>query len=619
MEIAIRWDQASTPDKPAFLLADVKNHTFKLCEVTGRKQNTLQWREISHNSKAPSFRAFDWSCKQGLVAIGLWTGETTVLGLDQDSSTLSLPVKSQRQCNAVAFNSGTLLGTGLEKIRNDFCLNVYDIHQWASTKISGASQIGKQVIEPVRKLASSEGITSIKFFPDQPNILATGIKGTCIRIYDLRESTGNPALQFSTTCVHNIAIDPRDPSYFASAGTNRESTVLIWDKRATSRSSGSRAASARPEDPVLRLENVFGFANQIESPAIWSLRYSVTERSCLGILGSLGNFQLVRMNKDSEMPEREEAPYNGHNHISSEAPEALYVDRTEIVGDSIPVTSKTAKSIAVQVATQQIRAFDFMNLSSSDGKHQAVILRGNQEMEFYQLKRPVSAIAVSARSEIFLTDMTKFRPSGGLPSGLRSVLALQSRTIAEDLENVERRIAATAVKQLDQTTLSANIVDDDDDDDGWNDDSEFSPVKPQPSPQFNSSAVARPRVSCEAALVLADAPRRRALEGYLFDAKKNKQIVRSDDKLVQMWSWLEGSHLIFCSSALLTYTVASDNASSDKMRSDEIDMSYLGVYNIWHATLGKQCQVGSLALVANATRESNNGPTSPWYLGSQRI
>jgi hypothetical protein len=38
----------------------------------------------------------------------------------------------------------------------------------------------------LRKLASSEPITSIKFFKDQPDTLVTGVKGQFVRIYDLR-------------------------------------------------------------------------------------------------------------------------------------------------------------------------------------------------------------------------------------------------------------------------------------------------------------------------------------------------------------------------------------------------------------------------------------------------
>lgn len=41
-------------------------------------------------------------------------------------------------------------------------------------------------VEPVKKLAASEPITSIKFFRDQPDTLVAGVKGQFVRVYDLR-------------------------------------------------------------------------------------------------------------------------------------------------------------------------------------------------------------------------------------------------------------------------------------------------------------------------------------------------------------------------------------------------------------------------------------------------
>jgi SEA/GATOR complex protein SEA4/MIOS len=47
----------------------------------------------------------------------------------------------------------------------------------------------RHALEPLRKLASSEPITSIKFFKDQPDTLVTGVKGQFVRLYDLRGKT----------------------------------------------------------------------------------------------------------------------------------------------------------------------------------------------------------------------------------------------------------------------------------------------------------------------------------------------------------------------------------------------------------------------------------------------
>lgn len=112
----------------------------------------------------------------------------------------SFPVRNQRYCNAVAFSAHGLLAAGLDRVRNDFCLNIWDINQRlmlggpsSSSTSAGAGSTSfsssfsnKGFAEPLRKLASSEPITSIKFFKDQPATLVTGVKGQFVRIYDLR-------------------------------------------------------------------------------------------------------------------------------------------------------------------------------------------------------------------------------------------------------------------------------------------------------------------------------------------------------------------------------------------------------------------------------------------------
>jgi hypothetical protein len=55
-------------------------------------------------------------------------------------------------------------------------MNIYDL---------SAGSPAPQV-EPHRKLASSEAVYSIKFFPSEPNLLIAGVARQSIRLYDLR-------------------------------------------------------------------------------------------------------------------------------------------------------------------------------------------------------------------------------------------------------------------------------------------------------------------------------------------------------------------------------------------------------------------------------------------------
>lgn len=98
----------------------------------------------------------------------------------------SFPLRNQRYCNAVAFSSHGLLAGGLDKVRNDVCLNVWDVNHRIMTGSSrGTLASDRQGAEPLRKL-SSDPITSIKFFREQPDTLVAGVKGQFLKLFDLR-------------------------------------------------------------------------------------------------------------------------------------------------------------------------------------------------------------------------------------------------------------------------------------------------------------------------------------------------------------------------------------------------------------------------------------------------
>jgi WD repeat-containing protein mio len=189
-ETAIRWSPSSTSTNQRFLSVDVTGKSFKLCKVTAFNDKNVDYEVLSTHLKVPGFRAFDWSrFDESLIAVGQSSGEATILRMDGDSNeSISFPIRNQRCCNAVAFSSHGLLATGLDKVRNDFCLNIWDVNQRLATKTPkslGNDRYG-YALEPLRKLASSEPITSIEFFRDQPDTLVTGVKGQFVRLYDLR-------------------------------------------------------------------------------------------------------------------------------------------------------------------------------------------------------------------------------------------------------------------------------------------------------------------------------------------------------------------------------------------------------------------------------------------------
>lgn len=288
---------------------------------------------MATRSDIPAFRAFDWSpANPALVALGQSSGEATVVRIDDGSEApLSFPIRSQRLCNAVALSSQNLLAAGLDKVRNDFCLNVWDLNQRVpSIGTAGTRTFGGQKIhvDPYAKLASSEPITSIKFFAGQPQTLVAGVKSQFVRLYDIREPQGHTALQFATRCVHNIAIDPCDENYIASCVPNNDAVVCIWDRRAGSRIQSaalSFGSDTGQPGPSLELKNVADAQS-----TIWSLRFARSRRGCLGMLTSTGQFKTFDIGKEQvtkdECRERDETWGEGW---ADEHPEDIFIDRMQ--------------------------------------------------------------------------------------------------------------------------------------------------------------------------------------------------------------------------------------------------------------------------------------------------
>lgn len=514
METAIRWSPGSTENNQRFLIVDVVGKSLKLCQVIEYKDKSLDWEEISRNNKLPAFRAFDWSpANEDLVAVGQWSGETTLFSLNNHSQPLSIPIRSQRQCNAVAFNKTSLLATGLERVRNDFCLNVFDIQQGLNSHSQYGS--GKQGVEPIRKLATSEGITSIKFFPSQPDLLVAGVKGTCVRLYDLRENIGNHVLQYPTTCVHNLAVDPTDENYFVSAGPPRETAVHVWDRRSApsnmAASLGSGTAVSPQDGPVLELKSPFSDSYRSNSVNLWSLRYCSTESGCLGVLTSSGQFRIIRTKQGfCSQHHVSGADDNAASEIYSPAIPQLYVSHEYDVEPPFSHRQHHRGELS------QIVSFDFTNLHTSlTGRPCAIFLRGSQEVGIYELQGRPPALAVSVRNEVAVTDTHAdvMDPD-------------YHQSMVKGMEIMGPNHTGTAQEQSEgrDDDLNNHVA--------RHEDHQYSQTVMLPS-----STDVQGKLSLDRRMVLNDIPRRRCAAGYLFDCDLNMKI-DSDSFTQAMWAWI---------------------------------------------------------------------------------
>lgn len=538
METAIRWSPSSTTSEQRFLIADVVGRTFKLCKVDSYDGEKLQYHKIATHTKVPQFRAFDWSpVDESLVAVGQWTGEATILRIDESSQdTLLLPIKHQRVCNAVAFSTNGLLATGLERVRNDFCLNVFDINQRLGTNSTKGFGSERQPFEPIRKLASSEVITSIKFFASQPDTLVTGVKGSCLRIYDVRETMGSPSLQLQTRCVHNLAIDPLDENYFASASPQGEATVNVWDRRLgprlTAASLGSGAKSDVQDGSVLELENVIDSTSSVPS-VIWSLRYSKSRRGCLGVLASTGQYKVFDVGKQyissEEYDKRERFQGEG---ASEQDVDQIYVKSIQHI--AYPHYDRRHGS----KENKRIVSFDFTNLAGVKGTPCAIILRGDKEVGICELRGNPPPFAVSSKGSIVVGNNRaanrvekQLAEEDGVSKAFSVITPKETGDIREARNSVRVRTAADNRSELHASKSDARDV-------AGVSPREYYISSRKAHEKLHDLGSAASRLNMEDALASSTLTRRRCAEGYLFDCDKNVKIVGTDRWLQDLWTWI---------------------------------------------------------------------------------
>ncbi|CAO2653215.1 Nn.00g026260.m01.CDS01 [Neocucurbitaria sp. VM-36] len=536
MEAAIRWSPHSTRDNPRFLIIDVAANRLRLCQIGSFSKSKVNYKQICVRDKLPNYTAFDWSKKDpSIVAIGSASGEAIVVTLDPDKPDNdyihSFSIRHQRKCNTIAFSTKNLLATGLDRVRNDVCLNIYDLNDSRYTTKD----------EPYKKLASSEAISSIKFFTGQPDTLVAGVSRQYVRIYDLRDSSTTGIAQFQTRQVHNIAIDPLDENYFLSAGTAGDPTVTVWDTRFVKQ----RGTSNDPANSGAVLE-FKPIVDNSYSASIWSLRYSGTKRGTFGVLANTGEFKIIELAQ--------------HSHQAAEAPDTPFA-RTW----ASPYYTKASHHLRYashdkthrQEEKERVMAYDFMTAGTTLNGQSALALHSNREVEVLRVPPPAPRLNVSALEEIYKDRTCIARPSSHHGTVAEDSIEVQNIALAEKYDlNQDSRSNLSA--SLDRLSLSNS--------------QRSRPLlsATYPSYQIHEDLLnlAYPDVSIplDDYLAVLQASKRRVQEGYSLDCARNKIIVSNDPWLVDIWTLVDRMDA---------------HASGDGMVGNGLDLKYLGVSSIW--------------------------------------
>ncbi|KAL8813266.1 MAG: hypothetical protein Q9200_000393 [Gallowayella weberi] len=559
METAIRWSPSSDIKEQRFLLVDVIGHNFRHCRVESYNGKELKYQTLCGNRRVPAFRAFDWSThNESIVAVGDWSGSATVIRLDDVQTTpITLSPKQQRLCNAVAFSKTGLLATGLEKVRNDFCLYIWDVSHRLSESTSPITSPGKSPSEPMRKLSSSEAITSIRFFQGQPDTFVAGVKGACIRMYDLRENGGNPALQYQTLSVQNLSIDPLDENYFASAITQKDTTIHIWDRRfglpSSTASLGLGTSQSAAISPVLEYKNAFESSGTVQ-PSIWSLRYCKGQSGHLGALASNGDFRVFETKQSFTFESR---PSHNQGYYLQDQPEHQLCTRN-IHHVELPYRTGSDRQ-----ENARIVSFDFTNLAGPKGMPSAITLRGTGSVEIQELHRRPSAYALSSTGQLVGRSMGATSESkDSINIGSLAQLGLFHIKPSRDVHPLP-----VASKPLESGIPHQS-----------NGDNVHNPENGRlSSRKKHEKWIERQYIdqipSVDAALATLTLDHQRCVQGYLFDCRKNMQIVAGDAWLRETWDWVER---------------AKQFAIDERFVIRGIDLSYLGVCNIWNIDIGSE-------------------------------
>ncbi|KAF4454589.1 hypothetical protein F53441_2932 [Fusarium austroafricanum] len=614
----VKW--SSNPSYDNFIHINLQHRVVQVYEPTGHaRAGKFDYKKLTRHDDFPPLTTYDWSpTNPGLLAVGTGSGIVNLLRIDDGSNAyVELGLKMSRTCQAVAFNTTGLLAVGLDRVRMDQCLHIWDVSRLSSIdkSTSGFPSDATSIAEPKTRLEPSVSVSSIKFFEDSPQTLVVGIKAQGLRIHDLRDPAS--IVTFQTKCNNNLTIDYADQNYFASSALDHPG-IMIWDRRATTRPVASHTyMQAIEEDELpwggaLRLDRVIEtdsdpFLAEGKYSLVRSLRYCRDHRGLLAVLSRTGQLKVLNTNK--------EVPSSGSSN-----PELLQVQKSYEMDVSYIETSRK---------NDRIVAFDWVTLSSPVLRPRILVLRTNGNFEIleqpsqtsdhvYKLvpwKAPHRGLEEGAPYR----SMMQFEPSQA-PDILGPLLIEEALSEVPLFGSESASIRADTDALLKANNMCSVVIED-----------IGATMRPLPEAFHKASTVApkiralrafvkdefkapkgiKPRAgdtkiiesetsemslasdslgSCReihdallASLAEAEGlPREaqnvldhnmllRAKEKYLFDAVANRDIVADDPWVKYIWDWV---------------ATAEDKADDGGMILSNIDLSYLGVHSIWTNNLG---------------------------------
>ncbi|EPS44283.1 hypothetical protein H072_1721 [Dactylellina haptotyla CBS 200.50] len=598
----IRWSPHSDTNGQQFMTISAKETHVSLYNVNdfnNKKPESINHELVYKKEKIPHIKCFDWSpIEPDLVAVGKSGGEALILRMkngENEDNSISLPVKHQRGCNSVAFSRAGMLAIGLDKVRNDFCLNIWDVNsQWNTSSPSNIPSTPSSIRgvpalvstrQPQKQLAPSEMISAIQFFVDQPHVLLAGVGQRFLRAFDLRDSSGPPALNFPTRMVHGITID-RNQNYFSSC--SEDGYMAIWDRRFAGRGMQESALT------FPKIHDDYGMGRAHSVLTIHSLRYSRENPASFGVLGTNGVLNLYQLGTQVATPASTEG-------IGGVAAVARFKDPSKLEADKTHRESLFVTKVAETPFKRPLRyentmtSFDWISDGSLNPDLRVISLARNGAITAYTVPTNPIVTAFGARNNFATTDG-------------------QNVTI---LNEPSTKLINVAEPNHTLTFEDDRIGYTDDDDDSSPSTPEYPPTRKNKEPPRRESVINPedymfdPRDTLR--IDISVTMRRRAEQGYQFNCAQNEKLVtksKKETELAEMWRWLDG---------------AMECADGGGMCSNDLDLSYLGVLGIWRPNLpssrldlGARVDERSFSLALKKINDSNKRKGRFRYAGETR-
>ncbi|KAI0128836.1 WD repeat domain-containing protein [Xylariales sp. AK1849] len=621
----IKWSPNAAHD--SFLHINLQHRVVQIYEPTGHAQRgRFDFKKLSKHDDFPPLTTYDWSPSiPGLVAVGTSSGVVNLLRVDDNSNAyLELNLRVSRLCHAVAFNTGNLLAVGLERVRNDQCLHIWDVSRVSNLdpNVPGFPLDNSSIPDPVHRLEPSVAVSSVKFFEDNPQTLAVGIKNQGIRIYDLRDSPA-PVISYQTKLNNNLAIDYADQNYFASTALDHPG-VVIWDRRANSRDSSSPIYLDAVENDdlpwgsTLRLERGVDVKPEDftdKHSLIRTLRFCRDHRGLLAVLSRTGQLKVMETQKEFSTSGME---YEGSAELlqarKSYDLDLNYSNHDKKNDRIVSFDWVTLDSPALTPRALVLRAngaFDILEKPSHTSEHIYKMVpwqspyRGLEEgssyhslMQFEQshycemlgpllVDQALSDIPLFGPQKVDVDDVIQgilqshtssrdytqdaVASSEPLPDSF-----INGSSVADRLRSL-RSFPKETLKATKPNTQHGQSPESSEDLSNSIEDLSTSRAGPPPNRQLHerllASSLDTRGFPKETQVLLDHVALLRANNQYLFDSAINRDVVSDDPWLRDLWDWVAG---------------AEQDASEGGMKALGLDISYMGARNIWTNDLGEE-------------------------------